>query len=104
MLNTTGERPLITADLQSGILHYSDIIAHKPLSPGTEASAYVTPDVRMPEELLRAVDVSLALEAKRLFIGDVEYTGLNLQAELSDGKLDVSPITASLKGTHIDSE
>ncbi|MEH6579483.1 MAG: AsmA family protein [Amphritea sp.] len=103
MLNTTGERPLITADLQSGILYYQDIFTREPSSTQSQASAYVIPDVRMPERLQRMIDISLTFNAKRLFMGEVEYTGLNLQAELSDGKLEMSPISASLMGVKIDS-
>lgn len=101
-VSTTNQRPFVTAGLQSDTLHYHDIFARKQDPQQQENRVYVIPDIKLPDKLLRSVDASLDINTRQLFVGDVEYTDFNMQAELSDGKLNVMPIKASLNGGNID--
>jgi len=94
-------RPQISATLQSETLHYDDVFVPKPRHKQAQR---VIPDKELPEKLLRAVDVDIAINARRLLVGEVEYADFTLQASLRNGRLQVTPVHAFLNGGDVASE
>ncbi len=105
-----GDRGFLKADLMSNVLDSVDLGGFIGLSPDTEdatsaqkeaaaekkASPKLIPDVPLKVERLRATDLDITLNAKKIDAPGLPFKGMEVRFYLKDGQLQLNPLKVVL--------
>lgn len=105
-----GDRGFLKADLMSNVLDSLDLGGFIGLSPDTEdatsaqkeaaaekkASPKLIPDVPLKVERLRATDLDITLNAKKIDAPGLPFKGMEVRFYLKDGQLQLNPLKVVL--------
>ncbi|MES2825807.1 MAG: AsmA family protein [Pseudomonadota bacterium] len=114
--DTSKERGFLTADLISNVLDSRDLGGFIGLSPAGEnaapeqkkeaaekkASPKLIPDVPLKLERLRATDLDVTLNAKKIDAPNLPFKGMNVRFDLQNGLLKLNPLTVVLADGKVD--
>lgn len=104
--NTLQERPSLTGKLLSNNMDVKDLGGLIGLAPSTrkktEGSGKLLPDVPIDLTRLRAGDMDLQLEARKLVIPGVPVTDMSTHIDLRQGMLDFKPVSLGVAGGRVE--
>ena len=114
--NTGGERGFLQANLVSNVLDSEDLGGFIGLPPNgehaapeqqeaaarKEASPYVVPDVPLELERLRATDLDVSLQAKKIEAPGLPFKGMDVRFDLRNGILKLDPLNVVLADGSLD--
>lgn len=103
-LKLAGERPAVSAKLDSKLIDLSVLTADKPKQASkpreqkTASTALIDPAAFEP---MRSLDADVALNIKKLRTADLELENLQTTVTLKNGKLDVKPLKVQFAGSDL---
>src|SRR5690606_14129449 len=114
--NTGGERGFLQANLVSNVLDSEDLGGFIGLPPSgehaapeqqeaaarKEASPYLVPDVPLELERLRATDLDVSLQAKKIEAPGLPFKGMDVRFDLRNGILKLDPLNVVLADGSLD--